>query len=108
MIHYCRTSFERQILESLQIQENSNHFILNSKRDYNRCAIHRLQSKVEETEFKTWVDEKRDDKEKEKENKIRDLRTEPGSPRSRRRRYQQKQFNNRETGPVKPNSKKNI
>ena len=76
VIQYCRTSFERQILESVQIQENRMHYILNSKSEYNRCALPRLQSKVGETEFKTWADEKREDKEKEKEleNKIRDLR----------------------------------
>ena len=42
----ARTAFERQIAESVQIQnQKNNHYILNSKSEYNRCAIPRLTAK---------------------------------------------------------------
>ena len=43
MIKYTRTPFERQILESVKIQqERQDHFLLNSRAEYNRSAIPRL------------------------------------------------------------------
>ena len=47
IIKTARTAFNRQIGESVYIQENaSKHFILNSKSEYNRCALPRLTTKL--------------------------------------------------------------
>ena len=76
VLQYTRTSFERQILESVKIQENNNHFLLNSKSEYNRCAIPRLTTKIGETAYKRWKKEEKEDLVKEAliETKIRYLR----------------------------------
>ena len=78
VIKYTRTAFERQILESVLIQdENKKSFILNSKSEYNRCALPRLTSKLGEhayEEEKAAKEERR--KEDELEEKIRRLRKE--------------------------------
>ena len=43
IIKPARTAFNRQVCESVQIQENAaRHEILNSKSEYNRCALPRL------------------------------------------------------------------
>merc|ERR1712130_120332 len=42
------TAFNRQINESVEIQNNNQHYILNSKSEYNRCALPRLTAKVGE------------------------------------------------------------
>ena len=75
-VRHTRTSFERQILESVIIQENRNHHILNSKSEYNRCALPRLTTKIGENDYKKWEDKQKEDavKEKEIESQIRDLR----------------------------------
>ena len=53
VLRYTRTSFERQIYESVLIQENrSHHHLLNSKSEYNRCAIPRLTMKLGDREMK--------------------------------------------------------
>ena len=42
-----RTAFERQIFESIRIQnERKNHNILNSRTEYNRCALPRLEVRI--------------------------------------------------------------
>ena len=76
VVQYTRTSFERQILESVKIQENRNHHILNSKSEYNRCALPRLATKIGENDFKRWEETQKDDKDKEMEmeRKIRTMR----------------------------------
>ena len=76
VVQYTRTSFERQILESVKIQENRNHHILNSKSEYNRCALPRLATKIGENDFKKWEETQKDDKDKEieMERKIRTMR----------------------------------
>ena len=49
VLKYTRTSFERQILESVIIQEEkSKSNLLNSKSEFNRCAVPRLASKLGE------------------------------------------------------------
>ena len=66
IIKYTRTPFERQILESVKIQqERQDHFLLNSRAEYNRCAIPRLSSKIGENEFKKWEEEGEREKERE-------------------------------------------
>ena len=76
VVQYTRTSFERQILESVKIQENRNHHILNSKSEYNRCALPRLATKIGENDYKKWEETQQEDKEKEleMERKIRTMR----------------------------------
>ena len=72
IVKYTRTPFERQILESVKIQqERQNHFLLNSRAEYNRCAIPRLSSKIGEKEYKRW--EKEGEKEMEKEDALKEL-----------------------------------
>jgi hypothetical protein len=39
VLQYQRSAFERQVAESIKIQRNTNHHILNSKGEYNRCAL---------------------------------------------------------------------
>ena len=46
VLKYTRSSFDRQILESVLIQNNRNHHILNSRSEYNRCALPRLSAKM--------------------------------------------------------------
>ena len=65
VVKYTQTPFERQILESVKIQqERQNHNLLNSRAEYNRCAIPRLSSKIGENDYKKW--EKEGEREKEK------------------------------------------
>ena len=48
-VKFTRSSFERQILESCLIQEHrKKHYILNSKAEFNRCAVPRLMTKIGE------------------------------------------------------------
>ena len=53
------------------------HEILNSKSEYNRCALPRLTTKLGNEDFEKWKEEKL--KEKRKENKIEEkIRRETG------------------------------
>ena len=67
VLKFTRTSFERQILESVKIQqERKDHYLLNSRSDFNRRAVPRLSSKIGEKDFKRWEKEGEREKEKEK------------------------------------------
>ena len=46
VLSYCQSSFERQILESVIIQKERDHHLLNSKAEYNRSAVPRLTTKI--------------------------------------------------------------
>merc|ERR1712240_659110 len=49
IVKAARTAFNRQVCESVHIQENAaRHEILNSKSEYNRCALPRLTAKLGE------------------------------------------------------------
>ena len=77
LIRTHRTAFNRQISESVVIQtEKRKHLILNSKSEYNRCALPRLTAKVGEENIKTLEKKKIEEKkaEKELEGKIRNLK----------------------------------
>ena len=78
VIKFTRTSFDRQILESVQLQKNRNHNLLNSKSEFNRCAIPRLSSKLGEKEYKQYSEEEKEEKERSLiiESKIRKIRKE--------------------------------
>ena len=52
VLKYTQSSFERQILESVLTQGKRGHHLLNSRAEYNRCAILRLVSKMGEKEIK--------------------------------------------------------
>ena len=68
VIKSMKNAFERQHLESVKIQEaKKTRHILNSKSEYNRCALPRLTAKLGEKELERW---KKDDKaEDEKEDR---------------------------------------
>ena len=79
IVRNARSAFERQIAESVIIQsEKKNHFILNSKSEYNRCALPRLTAKVGNFTIDELERKKKDEKEREKElmSKIRALKVE--------------------------------
>ena len=46
VIKYARSSFERQICESVTIEQNRHHFLLNSRSEFNRSAVPRLMCKL--------------------------------------------------------------
>ena len=76
---FCKSSFERQILESVTIQhERNNHHLMNSKSEYNRCSLPRLSTKMGDQEMKEYKIEQEKDKQDEEilEKKIRTLRKE--------------------------------
>ena len=68
VMRYTRSSFERQILESVLIQENRDQHLMNNRAEFNRCAIPRLVSKLGEKEMKKWREE--DKKMQEMEEKV--------------------------------------
>ena len=51
VLKFAKTAFERQIYESVQIQESRDHVLLNSKSEYNRCSIPRITIKMGEKEL---------------------------------------------------------
>ena len=57
IIKTARTSFERQIYESVEIQENRRHHLLNSRSEYNRCAVPRLTCKLGDNAYKKYEKE---------------------------------------------------
>ena len=76
---FCKSSFERQILESVTIQhERNNHHLMNSKSEYNRCSLPRLSTKMGDQEIKEYNLEQEQEKHEEEnlEKKIRILRKE--------------------------------
>ena len=79
IIQHTKSSFDRQVLESVIIQqERKKHWLLNSKSEYNRCAVPRLTTKIGENHYKKYEKEMEQDREKEEilEGKIRKMRKE--------------------------------
>ena len=76
ILKQAKTAFTRQIGESVAIQSNKNHHLLNSKSKYNRCALPRLSAKLGEVTIASLEKEKRQEKEQEEElrKKIRALK----------------------------------
>ena len=76
VIQYCKSSFERQVLESVIIQQERHHNLLNSKAEFNRSAVPRLATKIGESQYKKWEKDNEKDIEKHEilEEKIRNLR----------------------------------
>ena len=55
VIRTCRTIFERQIYESVAIQQaREHHNILNSRAEYNWCFLPRLSTQLGETQNKEY------------------------------------------------------
>ena len=52
-----RTAFERQIIESVLVQQSRKNNIMNNKAEYNRCALPRLTAKLGEKELERWREE---------------------------------------------------
>ena len=76
VVQYHKSSWERQISESVTIQQERHHHLLNSKAEFNRSAVPRLATKIGESQYKKWEKENEKDKEKHEalEEKIRNLR----------------------------------
>ena len=51
-IKFHKSSYERQIHESVMIQNNRKHHLLNSKSEFNRYALQRITIKMGEKELK--------------------------------------------------------
>ena len=72
-----QSPFERQIYESAVIQTmRGKHHLLNSRSEYNRCALPRLGIQLGEKEFKRSRDEDQAEKEREEdlERRIKELK----------------------------------
>ena len=55
ILKYTQNSFERQIRESVVIQdERTRHKILNSRTEYNRCSLPRLYTQIGDEAFKEY------------------------------------------------------
>ena len=65
-------------MESVIIQQERHHHLLNSRAEYNRCAVPRLTTKIGDFHYKKWEEETEKEKEKEEEleEKIRKMRKE--------------------------------
>jgi hypothetical protein len=48
---FKRTAYERQVHESVLIQQNRNHNLLNSRSEFNRCSLPRLTVKLGDKEL---------------------------------------------------------
>ena len=58
----ARSAFERQVSESVIIQqERSKHHLMNSKSEFNRCALPRLTAKLGEVELGKWREKDREE-----------------------------------------------
>ena len=69
IVKQARSAFNRQIGESVVIQSNKHHHLLNSKSEYNRCALPRLTANLGEASLSSLKlsleKEQREEKEKE-------------------------------------------
>ena len=61
ILKFMKSNFKRQILESVLIQDNREHNLMNSKTEYNRCAVPRLTIKLGENVFKKWEENDKDE-----------------------------------------------
>ena len=55
ILSFKRSAYERQVHESVLIQQNRNHHLLNSKMEYNRCSLPRLTVKLGDKEMNDLV-----------------------------------------------------
>jgi hypothetical protein len=87
VVKYHKSSFERQVQESVLIQSNRSHWLLNSKSEFNRCAIPRLGMKMGDRDYEEKRDEIQEEEKREAviEEKIRNLKKERNRKRNPRR-----------------------
>ena len=80
ILRFHRSPFERQIHESVSIQNNRDHHLLNSKAEFNRCALPRLSLELGESSYKEQREREQEErnKEKELEAKIEELKRRAG------------------------------
>ena len=100
IIKFLRTAFERQILEAVTIQQESeNHDILNSRSEWNQVALPRLTTRAAniEDEIKEW--EKQLQLEKENDSRLEARIREMRKSRNKAR------LNNNKQGPVNKKQK---
>ena len=58
ILEYTRSAFERQIKEAVKIQQDrGGQNILNSKSEWNQCALPRLVTRIGNQEMKSWEEE---------------------------------------------------
>ena len=102
---FCTTSFERQVLESVTIQQERNaHNLMNSKSEYNRCSLPRLSTKMGEQEYDEYNKNLELEKQEEEllDKKIREMRksmnkarlhpTKEKGPKPKRRKIEDKNY----------------
>ena len=88
-IKEARSAFERQIAESVLIQNKKRqNYILNSKSEYNRCALPRLTAKLGNISLDDLDKKKREEKEKERQwaDKIRTMKEARNKEQNKQRR----------------------
>ena len=75
ILRSAKRPMDRQIWESVLIQEGRKHYLLNSRSEFNRCAVPRLTCKLGDKEFKKYEKEMTSElaKEEEQIGKIRQL-----------------------------------
>ena len=88
VLKYTRSAFERQIYESVSIEENRYHHLLNSRSEFNRSAVPRLTCKLGDKSYKKYEQEIEKDMEKEEGqvSKIRELIKERNKNRAQKQR----------------------
>ena len=67
VICFKKSAYERQVHESILIQQNRHHHLLNSKSEYNRCSLPRLTVKVGEREMEEVVRKSKEEQQTEDE-----------------------------------------
>ena len=90
VLQYSKSSFERQIRESVQIQyERKEHHILNSRSEYNSCSLPRICTQVGEGQYENYNKELEAEKREDEkiEAKIRALRKEQSQATPNQRRW---------------------
>ena len=76
VLSFKRSAYERQVHESMLIQQNRKHMLLYSRSEFNRCSIPRLTVKLGDKEMSELATSLRAEqkKEDELEKVIRDLK----------------------------------
>ena len=86
ILRTCKSSFERQIYESVTIQqERLEHHVLNSRSEYNRCSLPRISAQIGEQDYEKYNTELKEEKlqEEQLEEMIRKIRKERNKARLR-------------------------
>ena len=65
VLSFKRSAYERQVHESVLIQQNRKHMLLNSRSEFNRCSIPRLTVKLGDKEMTELAASMREEQKKE-------------------------------------------